>query len=64
MYVIYFIKKNLIVDELNYTVTKTKFLGVVYALNKFQHYITGYFVFSHANHVVINYLMNKPIING
>ena len=50
--------------ELNYTVTEKEFLAVVYAINKFFHYITGYEVFVHTNHFSIRFLMNKPITNG
>jgi hypothetical protein len=63
-YVIYFISKNLAPVELNYTVTEKEFLAVVYAINKFRHYITGYEVFIHTDHSTIRYLMNKPITNG
>ena len=63
-YAIYFISKNLTPAELNYTVTEKEFLAVVYSINKFRHYITGYEVFAHTNHSAIRYLMNKPITNG
>ena len=39
-------------------------LVVVYALNKFRHYITGYPIFVHTNHAAIKYLMKKPTIIG
>ena len=39
-YAIYFVSKNLTPAELNYTVTEIEFLVVVYAINKFRHYIT------------------------
>ena len=41
-----------------------EFLAVVHAINKFQHYITGYDVFVHTNHYTIRFLMNKPITSG
>ena len=63
-YAIYFINKNLTPVELNYTVTDKEFLAVIYAINKFRHYIIGYEVFVHTGHSTIRYLMNKPIING
>jgi hypothetical protein len=63
-YVIYFIRKNLSPFELNYTVTEKEFLAMVYAINKFKHYITEYEVFIHTDHFAIKYLMNKPIANG
>ena len=37
---------------------------VVYSINKFCHYITGYEVFVHTDHSAIIFLMNKPITNG
>jgi hypothetical protein len=49
---------------LNYTIIKKEFLNVIHAINKFRHYITEYIVILHIDHVVIKYLMNKPITNG
>ena len=43
---------------------KKNFLGVVYSINKFCHYITGYEFFVHTDHSAIIFLMNKPIRNG
>jgi len=63
-YAIYFINKNMSPAELNYTVTEKEFLAVIYAINKFRHYITGYSTFVHTDHSAIKYLMNKPITNA
>jgi len=63
-YVIYYISKNMAHAELNYTVTEREFLAVVYAINKFKHYVTGYPTFIHTDHTTIKYLMNKPITNA
>lgn len=63
-YAIYYINKNLSPTELNYVVTKKEFLVVIYAINKFKHYITGYPVVLYTNHSGIKYLANKPITNG
>ena len=60
-YVIYYISKNLSSAELNYTVTEKEFLAVIFAINKFRHYITRYEVFVHNNHFAIKYLMNKQL---
>ena len=49
--------------EVNYTVTETKFLDVVHAINKFRHYITGYQAFVHTDHSTIKFLMKKPVTN-
>eukprot|EP00253_Pinus_taeda_P013423 PITA_13423 len=63
-YAIYFISKNMTPAELNYTVTEKEFLAVIYAINKFRHYITGYTTFVHIDHSAIKYLMNKSITNA
>jgi hypothetical protein len=63
-YAIYFISKNLTPTELNYRVIEKYFLVVIHAINKFQHYITGYLVFLYTDHSSIIYLANKPITNG
>jgi hypothetical protein len=63
-YAIYFINKNMTPAELNYTVTEKEFLAVIYVINKFRHYISGYSTFFHTDHLAIKYLMNKPITNA
>ena len=63
-YAIYFISKNMIPAELHYTATEKEFLAVIYAINKFRHYITGYSTFVHIYHSAIKYLMNKYITNA
>ena len=49
---------------MNYTVTKKGFLAVIYAINKFRHYITRYPLFLYTDHSAMKYLANKPITNG
>ena len=39
-------------------------MAIVYSINNFHHYITGYEVFVHTDHSAIIFLMNKPITNG
>jgi hypothetical protein len=63
-YAIYFISKNMTHAKLNYTVAEKEFLAVIYAINKFQHYITGCSTLVHTDHSAIKYLMNKPITNA
>ena len=63
-YAIYYISKNLSPGELNYTVTKKEFLAIIYAINKFKHYITRYPVVLYTDHSTIKYLANKPVTNG
>lgn len=59
---IYFVSKNLQGAEFNYTVTEKEMLAIIYALNKFRHYIIGYHIFTHTDHVTIKYLNDKPLI--
>jgi hypothetical protein len=63
-YAIYFICKNMTPVELNYTVIEKEFLAVIYAINKFRHYITGYSTFFHTDHSTIKYLMKKHVTNA
>lgn len=61
---IYFISKNLQGEKFNYTMSEKDSLAIIYMLNKFRHYITGYEIFVHTDHSTIKYLMNKPVISG
>ena len=61
---IYYISKNLQGVEYNYTVTEKELLAIIYALNKFRHYVTRYQIFVHIDHSAIKYLMNKPAMFG
>ena len=60
-YAIYYISKNFSSAELNYTIIEKDFLVVIFAINKFRYYITGYEVFVRIDHSAIKYLMNKPL---
>ena len=41
-----------------------EFFVVIYAINKFRHYITGHLVVLYTDHSAIKYLANKPVTNG
>lgn len=43
---------------------KKEFLVVVYSMNKFHHYITGYLIFLYIDHSTIINLANKLVTNG
>ena len=60
---IYYINKNLQGAEYNYTVIEKELLAIIYALNKFRNYVTGYQIFVHTDHSPIKYLMKKPAIS-
>ena len=63
-YEIYCISKKFAHAKLNYTVIEKDFLTIVYSINKFRHYITGYPTFVHTDHSCIKYLMNKHVTNA
>ena len=63
-YAIYYVSKNFSAAKLNYIVTEKEFLAVIYAINKFRHYITSYQFFLYIDHFAIRYLANKSITNG
>ena len=44
--------------------TEKELLTIVYAIDKFKHYLTGYSTFVHTDDSTIKYLMNKPITNA
>ena len=60
---IYYISKNIQGAEYNYTITEKELLAIIYALNKFRHYVIGYQIFVYTDHSAIKYLMNKPAIS-
>ena len=61
---IYYLSKSLHGPELNYTIIEKELLVLIYALNKFRHYVIGYAIFVHTNHSAIRYLMNKPAVTS
>ena len=61
---IYYMRKNIQGAKYNYTVIEKELLAVIYALNKFRHYVTGYHIFVHTDHFAIKYLKNKSAIFG
>eukprot|EP00253_Pinus_taeda_P027631 PITA_27631 len=63
-YAVYYVSENLVHVELNYTMTEKEFLVVIYAINKFRHYITDYPTFVYTGQATVNYLMNKLITLG
>lgn len=60
----YYINKKLAGVELNCIVVEKEFHIVVYAVNKFRHFIIGYPMYIHIDHSIIRYLMNKYDVNS
>ena len=50
--------------EKNYTTTKKEALVMVYAVNKFHHYLLGNRFIFYVDHLALQYLVNKPQVSG
>jgi len=48
----------------NYTTTKREALAMVYAINKFQHYLLGNKFVFYVDHMALIYLVNKTQVSG
>jgi hypothetical protein len=56
--------RNLSTTKLNYTTTKREGLDMVYALQKFFHYLLGGHFKMFTNHFALKYLINKSVLGG
>ena len=50
--------------EKNYTTTEKEALAMVYAVNKFRHYLLGNKFVFYVDHIALQYLINKPQVSG
>jgi hypothetical protein len=61
---IYFASRKLSQVEHNYTTTKREGLAIIYALQKFRHYMLGFHFKFFTHHSALKYLVNKPVMEG
>jgi hypothetical protein len=61
---IYFTIKKLLQVERNYTTTEREGIAMIYALQKFRHYLLGSHFKFFTNHYALKYLVNKPVLEG
>jgi hypothetical protein len=59
-----FSSKKLSTIEFNYTNTEREGLAMVYALQKFHHYLLGGHFEMFIDHSALKYLVNKPVLGG
>jgi hypothetical protein len=57
-----FASKNLSTAKINYTATERKGLYMLYALQKFRHYLLGGHFDMFTDHSTLKYLVNKPVL--
>ena len=56
--------RKLSTAENNYTTTEREGLAMVYALQKFRHYLLGAPFKMFTDHSALKYLVNKPVLGG
>ena len=56
--------RKLSTAEKNYTTTEREGLAMVYALQKFRHYLLGSSFKMFTDHLALKYLVNKPVLGG
>jgi hypothetical protein len=59
-----FSSRKLSTAEINYTTIEREGLAMVYALQKFHHYLLGGHFEMSTDHSVLKYLVNKPVLGG
>jgi hypothetical protein len=59
-----FASRKLSTAEINYTTTEREGLAMVYALQKFRHYLLGGHFKMFTDHSALKYLVNKPVLGG
>ena len=59
-----FASRKLSIAEKNYTTTKQEGLAMVYALQKFQHYLLGSHFKMFNDHSSLKYLVKNPVLGG
>jgi hypothetical protein len=63
-HLIAFANRKLSSTEKNYTMTEREGLAMVYALQKFRHYLLGSHFKMYTDHSALRYLVNKPVLGG
>ena len=63
-YPIVYRNKKLNNEEQKYTTTKREELGMVFALQNYQHYVLANPFIFYTDHQVLKYLVNKPLHHG
>ena len=61
---IYFASQQLIAIEKNYTTTEHEALQMIFAVQKFRHYLLDYPFTFYVDHDALKYLINKPDLSG
>jgi hypothetical protein len=61
---IYFVRRKLSQDECNYKTIEREGLAIIYALQKFRHYLLGSHFKFFTDHYTLKYLINKHVLEG
>ena len=63
-HLIAFASRKLSKAEKNYSTTEGEGLAMVYALQKFRHYLLGAHFKMYTDHCALKQLVNKPVLGG
>ena len=63
-HLIAYASRKLSFSKRNYTTTEREGLAMVYALQKFRHYLLGGHFKMFTDHFALQYLVNKPMLGG
>jgi hypothetical protein len=61
---IYFASRKLLQGDRSYTTIGREGLAMIYSLQKFRHYLLGSHFNFFIDHSALNYLVNKPVLEG
>jgi hypothetical protein len=63
-HILAFSSRKLSIAEISYTTTKREGLSMLYALQKFHHYLLGGHFKMFTDHSALKYLVNKTVLGG
>ena len=63
-FLVYYARRRFSKAEQRYTITEQKALGMIFAVQKFRHYLLGNLFHFYVDHQALIYLINKVVVQG